>query len=97
MDRRRTALPVAATPAQPLVPAPAFGCRKTGPGHPFRAALPRHVVGPLPMPEPEVLAAMARAKLRSDPVNWKKITVQDVKDFLLAYCACFVALMAFIS
>jgi hypothetical protein len=79
------------------MPIAAFGCRKSGPGHPFRASLPRHVLTPLPVPEPEVLAAMARAGLRSEPVNWKRITLQDAKDFLLAYCACFVALMAFIS
>jgi len=26
----------------------------------------------------------------------RRISVQDVKDFLLAYCACFVAALAFI-
>ena len=35
--------------------------------------------------------------LRSPPVNPARITARDVRDFLLAYCACFVALMAFLS
>jgi len=52
---------------------------------------------PLPVHEPEVVAAMERAALRSAPVDWKRISAQDVKDFLLAYCACFVAALAFIS
>ncbi|WP_408590277.1 hypothetical protein [Novosphingobium sp.] len=75
----------------------AFGCRKSGPRHPFRAKLPAHVRAPLPVLEPEVAAAIERRKLRSDPVDWQRLTLQDAKDFLLAYCACFVALMAFIA
>lgn len=67
------------------------------PGHPFRATLPRRVLLPMPVFEPEVQAAMARAALRSQPMNWKRITVQDVKEFLMAYCACFMAIMAFMS
>lgn len=67
------------------------------PGHPFRATLPRRVLLPMPVHEPEVLAAMERAALRSQPVDWKRITLQDVKEFLMAYCACFMAIMAFIS
>ncbi|WP_333835792.1 hypothetical protein [Novosphingobium sp.] len=66
-------------------------------GHPFRRSLPARVLMPLPVHEPEVVAAMERAALRSAPVDWKRISVQDVKDFLLAYCACFVAALAFIS
>jgi hypothetical protein len=66
-------------------------------GHPFRASLPRRVLLPMPVHEPEVLAAMERAALRSAPMDWKRITVQDVKEFLMAYCACFMAIMAFVS
>lgn len=86
------------------------------PGHPFRRTLPERALRPVPVivpvHEPEVRAAMARAltarplptstmaqgaALRSPPVNPARITAQDVRDFLLAYCACFVALMAFLS
>ena len=69
-------------------------------GHPFRRTLPAHVLRPLPRLEPEVELAMAsqsqRSELRSPPVNPRQITLQDVKDFLLAYCACFIAITAFI-
>ena len=50
--------------------------------HPFRASLPPHIRG-LDGPSPP-------------PRSWR-ITVQDVKDFLLAYCACFLAVSAFIA
>ena len=69
-------------------------------GHPFRRTLPAHVLRPLPVLEPEVEAAMKALQrpesLLSPPVDPKHITVQDVKDFLLAYCACFMAVSAFI-
>lgn len=39
---------------------------------------------------PHTLIARAR--------HWRKgITMQDAREFLLAYCACFVAVMAFIA
>jgi len=66
-------------------------------GHPFRRTLPAHVLRPLPQFEPEVVAAMQRAELRSPDVNLRKLSLQDVKDFLLAYCACFLAAITFIS
>lgn len=69
-------------------------------GHAFRRGLPARVLLPLPVPEPEVVAARERmnrlAAMRSPPVNLRRITMQDVKDFLLAYCACFIAVSAFI-
>lgn len=69
-------------------------------GHPFRRTLPAHVLRPLPLFEPEVEAAMKALHLpegmRSPPVDPRRITLQDVKDFLLAYCACFAAVSAFI-
>lgn len=76
-------------------------------GHPFRRTLPAHVLRPLPMFEPEVeqalsgaalgpLAALQVAELRSAPVDPRKLTLQDAKDFLLAYCACFIAVAAFV-
>jgi len=50
--------------------------------HPFLMSLPPHIRrGTAPVP--------ARHPLR--------ITLQDVKDFLVAYCACFVCVSAFIS
>lgn len=66
-------------------------------GHPFRRRLPARVLHPLPSFEPEVLAAIQRAEVRSQPLDWKRVTLQDARDFLLAYCACFVAVMAFIA
>ena len=72
---------------------PQFGLRKTS-GHPFRRRLPARVLRALPVFEPEVLEAMRRAELRSKPVD---PTTQDIKDFLIAYCACFVAIMAWIA
>ena len=67
-------------------------------GHPFRRTLPAHVLRPLPVFEPEVEAAFEREhRFRSAPVNPRRVTLQDVKDFLLAYCACFMAIMAFVS
>jgi hypothetical protein len=69
-------------------------------GHPFRRTLPAHVLRPLPVLEPEVEAATKALQvpegLRSPPVDPKHVTVQDVKDFLLAYCACFLAISVFI-
>jgi len=65
--------------------------------HPFRAALPEAVLRVMPEYEPEVALAMERAKLRSKPLDPRMITLQDMKDFLLAYCACFLAVLAFIS
>ena len=57
-------------------------------GHPFRRTLPAHVLRPLPILEPEVEAAMKALQLpegaRSPPVDPKRITRQDVMDFLLA-------------
>jgi hypothetical protein len=50
--------------------------------HPFLASLPPHIRG---------FAAQGPAQR-----TWR-ITVQDVKDFLLAYCACFLAVSAFIA
>ena len=72
--------------------------------HSFRATLPRHVLRELPKLEPEVVAAMRRAEerlrdleVRSEPVDLKRITMQDVRDFMIAYCACFMAVMVFIA
>lgn len=50
--------------------------------HPFLASLPPHIRGEMHEGPPQR--------------TWR-ITVQDVKDFLLAYCACFLAVSAFIA
>lgn len=78
----------------------AFGTTRNA----FRASLPRHVLRELPRYEPEVMAAMRAAEerlraidVRSDPVDLRRITMQDLRDFLIAYCACFLAVMAFIA
>ena len=84
---------------------PAFFAAQYGTArHPFRSSLPRHVLRELPRQEPEVVSAMRRAEerlreveIRSEPVNLRRITMQDLRDFLIAYCACFMAVMAFIA
>lgn len=50
--------------------------------HPFLAGLPPHIRA-----VPEVGPSQR---------TWR-LTVQDVKDFLMAYCACFLAVSAFIA
>lgn len=73
-------------------------------GHPFRRTLPAHVLRPLPTLEPEVERALAAinsgaaqlTEMRSPPVDPRNLTLQDAKDFLFAYCACFIAIAAFI-
>lgn len=86
--------------ATPMVPGPNVP-GQTGTGHPFRRSLPAavraRIEAPMPRFEPEVEAAMARRAVRSPDLDWKRITAQDVRDFLLAYCACFLALMTFLS
>ena len=79
---------------------PAYGTTR----HPFRASLPRHALRELPKHEPEVIAAMRRAEdalremdLRSEPVDLRRISMRDVREFLIAYCACFMAVMVFIA
>jgi hypothetical protein len=73
------------------------------PGQPnqFRRSLPDRVQhrlhAPLPNVEPEVAAAMERMALRSPDVNLRALTVRDVREFLLAYCACFLALQVFLT
>ncbi len=67
--------------------------------HAFRRNLPEHVRArlnaPMPRHEPEVAAAMARTALRSAPVDWRRMTAQHLREFLMAYCACFIALQTF--
>jgi hypothetical protein len=50
--------------------------------HPFLASLPPHVRG--------------ESGLGPVQRTWQ-ITAQDVKEFLMAYCACFLAVSAFIA
>ncbi len=50
--------------------------------HPFRASLPPHVR----------LGTDARS-----PRGKSRFSLTDLRDFLLAYCACFMAVTAFIS
>lgn len=70
--------------------------------HPFRATLPAHVLQTLPRHEPEVQARIDAAARTSDPLpapegrRWR-ISTQDVKDFLLAYIACFLAVSAWLG
>jgi len=76
--------------------------------HPFLQSLPRHIRhgrGADPVHQRNRIAereasAVRRAALAFALRRWRqasRITAQDAKDFLLAYCACFVAVMAFIS
>jgi hypothetical protein len=76
--------------------------------HPFLQSLPRHVrhgrrkdpVRSRNRVDEREAAAARKADLMVRLRQWKEaseLTAQDVKDFLLAYCACFVAVMAFVS
>jgi len=68
--------------------------------HPFRATLPLRVLRRLPVHEPEVRERMAAARQEAVPVEAPRkrwIAAQDVKDFLLAYIACFLAVSAWIG
>lgn len=76
--------------------------------HPFRSALPLRVLRRLPQYEPEVQARIAamefqeaeftEADVSADgPRKRRFITMQDVKDFLIAYVACFMAVSAWLS
>jgi hypothetical protein len=50
--------------------------------HPFLAALPPHV----------------RAGAKALPLQRKRvITMQDLREFLMAYCACFLAVSLYIA
>ena len=75
--------------------------------HPFRASLPMRVLRRLPQFEPEVLAKMAEAEARAEAAlmeasravkrKWLGIGAQDVRDFLLSYCAFLMAALAFLG
>ncbi len=68
--------------------------------HPFRATLPLRVLRRLPQHEPEVRVRI-EAELRAEaaPAEERRslITLQDAKDFLLAYVACFMAVSAWLG
>lgn len=65
--------------------------------HPFRASLPRRVLRELPRHEPEVARALAEQGAATAPRSAWRITAQDVKEFLIAYCACLLAAMTFLG
>lgn len=76
--------------------------------HPFRSALPLRVLRRLPQYEPEVQARIAAmeseepdlpaGEVAADaPRQRSFITMQDVKDFLFAYIACFMAVSAWLT
>lgn len=68
--------------------------------HPFRATLPLRVLRRLPQHEPEVLARIEMRQGADVPAPEQKralLTLQDVKDFLIAYVACFMAVSAWLS
>ena len=66
--------------------------------HPFRATLPSRVLHRLPVYEPEVRARLEVSSPPCEPApdRWR-LTTQDVKYFLIAYIACFLAISAWIS
>ena len=69
--------------------------------HPFRATLPLRVLRRLPQHEPEVLARIETAQqidgATAGSGRRPLITLQDAKDFLLAYIACFLAVSAWLG
>ena len=75
---------------------PMFGTAR----HPFRASLPLRTLRRLPRHEPEVQALIdaGESTAGEEPVARRPwLTVQDAKDFLLAYLACFLAVSAFLG
>lgn len=78
--------------------------------HPFRANLPSHVFDLIeehgPEFEPEVKAALAKAKSADEPVlvssnadceqSWWQLTRSDVRGFASTYLATFLAVLVFI-
>ena len=56
--------------------------------HPFLAGLPPHV-----------RHSVEEAEKPADPaaISKHRITAQDVREFLLAYCACFMAVSLYIA
>jgi hypothetical protein len=74
---------------------------RPGRPHAFRRQLPVRVRArldaPLPQLEPEVEAANARAALRSPDVDLRRLTRKDWREFLMAYCAMFIALQVFLA
>jgi hypothetical protein len=76
--------------------------------HPFLKQLPRHVragigLDPVRKRNHIALRDFLNAGKYALCFNFRrirrdgKVTMQDAKDFLLAYCACFVAVSAFIA
>ena len=75
---------------------PMFGTAR----HPFRASLPLHALKRLPRLEPEVQARIDAGEGLADEEALQRrpwLTLQDAKDFLLAYLACFMAVSAFLG
>jgi len=75
--------------------------------HPFRATLPPRVLLRLPVFEPEVQARIDAAARSAEvqqaaesvirPPSRRWINRADIRDFLLAYTACFLAVSAWLS
>ena len=68
--------------------------------HPFRAQLPLRTLRRLPRHEPEVQAridAMENPAAHEAEPRRGWFTMQDARDFLLAYVACFLAVSAFLG
>jgi hypothetical protein len=68
--------------------------------HPFRAQLPLRTLRRLPRHEPEVQAridAMEGIAALEPALPRGRFTAQDLRDFLLAYVACFLAVSAFLG
>jgi hypothetical protein len=74
---------------------------RPGQPHAFRRQLPvrvrARIDAPLPRLEPEVEAAIARKALRSPDVDLRRLTRKDWREFLMAYCAMFLALQVFLA
>jgi len=62
--------------------------------HPFRRSLPVSVT--LEAGAHPLLQHWARIRPLRQPMAPSRITMQDLRDFFLAYCACFLAVSAFI-
>jgi len=74
---------------------PIFGTAR----HPFRAGLPLRTLRCLPRHEPEVQARIdaGAGAAAEDPAPRRWLNAQDVRDFLIAYVACFLAVSAWLG
>lgn len=64
--------------------------------HPFRQSLPPHVMGGRSVACRPVDPEQGENRFALPRFSLPRFSMQDWRDFLMAYCACFMAVSAFI-